>query len=686
MSDKDERDDKKEGKDPFDFFKLSTDPVQGDKDTDKLPRFPIWLILLAVFMGITLFNWFFVMKNDTSIDFSEFKRLIQAGQIVRVELGEPYFLGYGPEAASRSEKDLTNLPSIFFTSSSSGNTYKTVGILTEDFLALLDQKGIAYKMVKNQRSIILPLLFNLIIPLGILFLMYRLIFKRMGGLGGSIFSAGQSRAAAVDEGKVTARFSDVAGVDEAKEELVEVVDFLKSPQKYTEIGGKIPKGVLLVGPPGTGKTLLARAVAGEAGVPFFRISGSDFVEMFVGVGASRVRDLFKQAREKAPCIVFIDELDAIGKSRINSIGGGNDEREQTLNQLLVEMDGFDNEKGLIILAATNRPDILDPALLRPGRFDRQVPVERPDVKGREEILRIHSKNVKLDGEVNFESLAHGTIGFSGADLANVVNEAALLAVRNGHAKVLMSDFNDAIDKVSIGLKKKTRKENEKERRIVAFHETGHALVGAFTPGYPPVNKITVVPRSHGVGGFTQYREEEEKTLQTERDLINEVDVLLGGRAAEQVVFNEISTGAANDIQRATDTIRKMITAYGMSGRFKNVTLGKSGQGYGFGPAEPQLVREYSEETQKYIDEEIARIMAERFKHVLSLLKEKKQVMEYIANRLLEKETIEQHEFNEIIQAEADLAAKSVKDPNVKAEKKPAAKNVKTAKTRSKTEA
>ena len=351
-------------------------------------------------------------------------------------------------------------------------------------------------------------------------------------------------------------------------------------------------------------------------------------------------------------------MDAIGKSRINSVSGGNDEREQTLNQLLVEMDGFDNEKGLIILAATNRPDILDPALLRPGRFDRQVPVERPDVKGREEILRIHSKNVKLDGEVDFESLAHGTIGFSGADLANVVNEAALLAVRNGHAKVLMSDFNDAIDKVSIGLKKKTRKENEKERRIVAFHETGHALVGAFTPGYPPVNKITVVPRSHGVGGFTQYREEEEKTLQTERDLINEVDVLLGGRAAEQVVFNEISTGAANDIQRATDTIRKMITAYGMSGRFKNVTLGKSGQGYGFGPAEPQLVREYSEETQKYIDEEIARIMAERFKHVLSLLKEKKRVMEYIATRLLEKETIEQQEFNDIIKAEADLAAKS----------------------------
>ena len=420
---------------------------------------------------------------------------------------------------------------------------------------------------------------------------------------------------------------------------------MKEPKKYTDIGGKIPKGVLLVGPPGTGKTLLARAVAGEAGVPFFRISGSDFVEMFVGVGASRVRDLFKQAREKAPCIIFIDELDAIGKSRVNNLGG-NDEREQTLNQLLVEMDGFDNEKGLIILAATNRPDILDPALLRPGRFDRQVPVERPDVKGREAILRIHAKNVKLDDDVDFDSLAHGTIGFAGADLANVVNEAALLAVRNGRTKVTMIDFNDAIDKVSIGLKKKSRKENEKERRIVAFHETGHALVGAFTPEYPPVNKITVVPRSHGIGGFTQYREEEEKTLQTKRDLLNEVDVLLGGRAAEEIVFNEITTGAGSDIQRATDTIRSMITTYGMSDKFKNMTLGKSGRGYG--SEEPQLVREFSEETQRYIDEEIARIVDERYNHVLGILSEKKQLLDYIANRLLEIETMDGKEFEEIV--------------------------------------
>ncbi|MBR7063593.1 MAG: ATP-dependent zinc metalloprotease FtsH, partial [Treponema sp.] len=396
------------------------------------------------------------------------------------------------------------------------------------------------------------------------------------------------------------------------------------------------------------KTLLARAVAGEAGVPFFRISGSDFVEMFVGVGASRVRDLFRNAREKAPCIIFIDELDAIGKSRVNNLGG-NDEREQTLNQLLVEMDGFDNEKGLIILAATNRPDVLDPALLRPGRFDRQVPVERPDVKGREAILKIHSKNVKLEDSVDFESLAHGTIGFAGADLANVVNEAALLAVRAGRTKVSMVDFNDAIDKVSIGLKKKSRRENEKERRLVAYHETGHALVGAFTPDYPPVNKITVVPRSHGIGGFTQYREEEEKTLQTKRDLINEVDVLLGGRAAEQIIFGEVSTGAASDIQRATATIKKMITDYGMSDRFQNMVLGKSGQGYGYDS--PQLVREYSEDTQKYIDDEIARLMAERYKAVIALLKKHKDLLDYIANSLLEKETMDGKEFEQIVKAE-----------------------------------
>ncbi len=662
MSDQNNRDGRKDDKnnpdDPFNFFKLSTEPDDNkDKKDKKSPRIPFWTIMVLLVGALLIFNQLFSAKPDNLIDFSDFRKKIEDGSIVTVEIGETYFTGYGPRLTNsysdESSQETRLLPWLRLPSADSSNRvqYKTAGVLFPKFIELMDEKGVTYKFVTKQNGYLTQILINAILPLAFIFLMYFFVFRKMGGgMGGgvgSIFSAGQSRARAVEEGKVKTRFSDVAGVDEAKEELVEVVDFLKEPKKYTDIGGKIPKGVLLVGPPGTGKTLLARAVAGEAGVPFFRISGSDFVEMFVGVGASRVRDLFKQAREKAPCIIFIDELDAIGKSRMNNLGG-NDEREQTLNQLLVEMDGFDNEKGLIILAATNRPDILDPALLRPGRFDRQVPVERPDVKGREQILRIHAKNVKLDSDVDFGSLAHGTTGFAGADLANVVNEAALLAVRNGRSRVTMTDFNEAIDKVSIGLKKKTRRESEKERRIVAFHESGHALIGAFTPDYPPVNKITVVPRSNGVGGFTQYREEEEKMLQTKQDLLNEVDVLLGGRASEEVIFKEISTGAANDISRATQILKSMITDYGMSDKFKNMTLGKSGHGYSTG--EPELVREFSEETQKYIDNEIARIMDERYAHAVQVLTEHKELLEYVAQRLLEKETMDGKEFADIVKA------------------------------------
>nr|MCR5253206.1 ATP-dependent zinc metalloprotease FtsH [Treponema sp.] len=601
-------DEKNDDNDPYKFFKFAGPEDDKDKKSTKRRgdgKFPFWPILLVVLFGLAVMDVFVFSKSDGLIDYSDFRAMVENGQIVSVEIGENYFVGYGPERVSDSSSAPKGLQ-IFQVTQKTGRVYKTAAVLMGSFIELLDSKGVRYKFVVKQNSYLMQLLINLIIPFGIIFLMYFFLFRKMGGGSGgmgSIFNVGSSRAKVVEEGKIKTRFTDVAGVDEAKDELVEVVDFLKQPKKYTDIGGKIPKGVLLVGDPGTGKTLLARAVAGEAGVPFFSISGSDFVEMFVGVGASRVRDLFRTAREKAPCIIFIDELDAIGKSRVNNLGG-NDEREQTLNQLLVEMDGFDNEKGLIILGATNRADILDPALLRPGRFDRQVPVERPDVKGREEILRIHAKNVKLEEDVDFTSLAHGTIGFAGADLANVVNEAALLAVRNGHKKVTMSDFNDAIDKVSIGLKKKNRRENEKEHRLVAVHESGHALVGAFTPDYPPVNKITVVPRSHGVGGFTQYREEEEKNFQTKKDLLNEIDTLLGGRAAEEVVFGEISTGASNDIGHATGILKSMICDYGMSDKFKNMTLGKSGRGYS-GPQEPELVREFSEETQKYIDEEIA---------------------------------------------------------------------------------
>lgn len=714
---KDDKDEKKQPKDtdskknngeidPYSFFKLS---IEDDSENDrkrnpqKKPHgFPFLTALIIAFAVLAFVNLFMVQKPDTSIPFSEFRKLVENGTIVSVEMSDNSFIGYGPEIlvekqepispilnlleksktrpenqknGGNAESDSSALPENSETSGENSDTeknqpalpwknqqnskteytrnvYRTTGVLMQDFITLLNEKGVQYKFVVKQNSWFIQLLLNLIVPFGIIFLMYFFIFRKMGGGSGgmgSILGGIGNRAKTVEEGKVKTRFDDVAGVDEAKEELVEVVDFLKEPKKYTDIGGKIPKGVLLVGPPGTGKTLLARAVAGEAGVPFFSISGSDFVEMFVGVGASRVRDLFRQAREKAPCIIFIDEIDALGKSRVNGFGGGNDEREQTLNQLLVEMDGFDNEKGLIILAATNRADILDPALLRPGRFDRQVPVEKPDVKGREEILKIHSKNVKIDSDVDFESVAHGTTGFAGADLANVVNEAALLAVRNGRKLVSMEDFNEAIDKVSIGLKKKSRKDNKKEIRLVSVHETGHALIAAFTPDHEPVNKITVVPRSHGVGGFTQFREEQEKNFLTRHDILNEVDSCLGGRAAEEIILNDVSTGASNDIARATDLVKRMITDFGMSSKFKNMTLGKGVLGNAGG--DPNIYREFSEETQRYIDEEIARIMEERYNHVLKILGEHKELLEYISNRLIDIETMDGKEFYEIIKGE-----------------------------------
>ena len=671
-------DENPQDKDPYNFFKFAGPENNDDDNKDKKDgkkRFPFWGVMLIILALLALADVLFLGKPDGLIDYSEFKNKIESGEIVSVEIGETYFIGYGPaeiSAVSSSQKGIT-----LFNSSMQKNrtVYRTVGILMSNFIELLDEKGVEYKFVAKSNNYLLQLLMNLIVPFGLLFLIYFILFRRMGGGSGggmgSLFGTGGSRTKAVEEGKVKTRFADVAGVDEAKEELVEVVDFLKQPKKYTDIGGKIPKGVLLVGPPGTGKTLLARAVAGEAGVPFFRISGSDFVEMFVGVGASRVRDLFRQAREKAPCIIFIDELDAIGKSRMNNLGG-NDEREQTLNQLLVEMDGFDNEKGLIILAATNRPDILDPALLRPGRFDRQVVVDRPDVKGREAILRIHAKNVKLDSDVDFGAVAHASAGFSGADLANIVNEAALLAVRCGRKKVTMADFNEAIEKVMVGLQKKSRVVREDERRIVAYHETGHALAAAFTPTADPVHKITIIPRGMGALGYTMQLPEDDTFLSSEKKLLGDVDVMLGGRAAEQIIFNEISTGAANDIQRATDTVRKMITDYGMSTRFKNMTLGKAGKGYG--SDSPELVREYAETTQQYIDEEIARIIDERYNHVLEMLGAHKDLLEYIAKRLLEIETMEGKEFEDIIKGERhclELADATAKKSSAQEETSPA---------------
>jgi cell division protease FtsH len=610
-------------------------------------KFSIIYVLILV-VGMSLFNYVFMNQVNPTIDFSDFKAKIVSGEIKRVELTDAYFTGY--TTLRRNSRPALSLRGPYGTPSE--EAYRTVPINDPEIIKLMDERGVSYYAVSREGSAILNIIFSWVLPIGILFFIWRFFMKRLGNMGGNVLSVGQNKAVIVAEGDIVTRFGDVAGVDEAKDELVEVVDFLKTPKKYTDIGGKIPKGVLLVGPPGTGKTLLARAVAGEAGVSFFRMSGADFVEMFVGVGAARVRDLFKQAREKAPCIIFIDELDAIGKSRINNIAGGNDEREQTLNQLLVEMDGFDATSGLIILAATNRPDVLDPALLRPGRFDRQVLVDRPDLKGREAILRIHAKAVKLEPLVDLDAVARGTSGFVGADLANIVNEAALLAVRAGRKLVAQKDFEEAIEKTVAGLQKKNRIISAEERRIVAFHETGHALIAAFTPGSDPVQKISIVPRGFGALGYTLQMPVEDRYLLTEDELLGKINVLLGGRAAENLVFGKISTGAANDLTKAADIARRMITDYGMSGRFKNVALTqRGGNMLGLRDPEPSLHREYSESTQQYIDEEIARIMEKQYVDVTDNLSRNRNLLDKVAELLLEKESLDEKEFKALIAAE-----------------------------------
>ncbi|GHT94785.1 ATP-dependent zinc metalloprotease FtsH [Spirochaetia bacterium] len=610
-------------------------------------RFTIVYILILI-VGMSLFNYVFMRRVNPTIDYSEFKSKIVSGEIKRVELTDSYFTGY----TTLTREPTVAIRNPYGSTSVSDTVFRTVPINDAELVKLMDERGVSYYAVSREGSTILNIIFSWVLPIAFFFFIWRFLMKRMGSMGGNVLSVGQNKAVIVAEGDIVTRFNDVAGVDEAKEELVEVVDFLKSPKKYTDIGGKIPKGVLLVGPPGTGKTLLARAVAGEAGVAFFRMSGADFVEMFVGVGAARVRDLFKQAREKAPCIIFIDELDAIGKSRINNVAGGNDEREQTLNQLLVEMDGFDATSGLIILAATNRPDVLDPALLRPGRFDRQVLVDRPDLIGREAILRIHSKAVKLGANVDLASVARSTSGFAGADLANIVNEAALLAVRGGRQVVCQKDFEEAIEKTVAGLQKKTRIISPDERRIVAFHETGHALIAAFTPGSDPVQKISIVPRGFGALGYTLQMPVEDRYLMTEEELLGKIDVLLGGRAAEELVFGKISTGAANDLTKATDIARKMITDYGMSDRFKNVALTQRGAGMlGGQTQEPMFHREYSEATQQYIDEEIAHMVEKQYATVKEQLGQNRSLLEVVAERLLETESLDEKEFKALLAAQ-----------------------------------
>ena len=606
-------------------------------------RFSVWYIVIAA-AALLLFNSLFSSQQDSSmVEYSTFKALVDDGQIKRVRIAEDQYVGY-----SVTEAEFRRLQGSGAASTSNIQEWRTVRVDDPGFVNLLDEKGVQYYAAPAGNRAFLGLILQWVIPLGLMFLVWRFMFKRLGSMGSNVMAFGKSRAQVVAEGETGVRFADVAGADEAKAELEEVVDFLKNPDRYVEIGGKIPKGVLLVGAPGTGKTLLARAVAGEAEVTFFRLNGADFVEMFVGVGAARVRDLFKQAREKSPCIIFIDELDAIGKSRGVAIAGGNDEREQTLNQLLVEMDGFDARSGVIILGATNRPEVLDAALLRPGRFDRQVLVDKPDLSGREAILKIHSAQVKLAPEVDLLEVARATPGFAGADLANIVNEAALLAVRARRKTVAQSDFSEAIDKVVAGLEKRSRVLNPKEKRIVAYHEAGHALVAHHTPDADPVRKISIVPRGLGALGYTMQTPAEDRFLLTESDILGRVDVLLGGRGAEEVIFGEISTGAANDLDRATDMAKRMVTDYGMSEKFANVRLPYRQESPLLGQAGHMVNREYSESTQQYIDEETARIIAERYQTVLNLLREQRPALESVAARLLETEVVEAAEFAELV--------------------------------------
>lgn len=527
------------------------------------------------------------------------------------------------------------------------NIYYTGYIYDARLLEKLDEKGVKYSTPVSTSNPIFDFFLAWILPLGIIYLLFflltRSMSKRMGG-GGGIMGIGQSNAKLYSvENSTGITFADVAGQEEAKESLDEIVDYLHNPSKYIAIGAKQPKGALLVGPPGTGKTLLAKAVAGEAKVPFFSLSGSEFVEMFVGVGASRVRDLFKQASAKAPCIIFIDEIDAIGKSRDNQISS-NDEREQTLNQLLSEMDGFDSSKGLVILAATNRPDVLDKALLRPGRFDRRIIVEKPDLKGREDILKVHIKNIKTDDNINLHDMAIATSGAVGADLANMVNEAALHAVRCGRKTVCQEDLMEAVEVIIAGKEKKDRILSEKEKRIVSFHEVGHALAAATQKNTQPVHKITIVPRTMGALGYTmQMPEEEEHYLMSKDEITDQLTVFLAGRAAEELVFNTKTTGAANDIERATQLARNMITQYGMSDRFGMAGLESTQNKY----LDGRNISNCSEETKTEVDKEIIRVLKECYDKAMNILKENRDALDEIAEFLISKETITGEQFIEI---------------------------------------
>jgi cell division protease FtsH len=631
---------KKKGRDeePFDLVEWLYSKISGGKakpgdrrDRRRKAHFSIWYFLIA-FLILSFINTQLLREEVTHLPYSEFKKAVQAGQISEAQLGREQIRGLIKEGDKLKK-------------------FTTVRVEDPNLIALLEEKGVEYS--GQPENTLLTNVLSWVIPPLIILAIWIVLLRRMGPGGAGVMSFGRSRAKiyAEDETKVT--FNDVAGVEEAKEELQEIIEFLRHPQKFRSLGATIPKGVLLVGPPGTGKTLLARAVAGEAKVPFFSISGSEFVEMFVGVGAARVRDLFAQASERAPCIIFIDELDALGKARGANPLGGHDEREQTLNQLLVEMDGFDPRKGVIIMSATNRPEILDPALLRPGRFDRQVVVDRPDLQGREAILRVHAKKIKLAPDVDLSIVARRTPGFVGADLANVVNEAALLAARRGKKQVEMSDMDEAIDRVILGLEKKSRVISPRIKEIIAYHEAGHALVAESVEHAEPVHKISIVPRGVAALGYTVHAPTDDNIMgfSTRAELLDQMAVLLGGRVAEEIVFNDVSTGAQNDLQRATAIARDMVKEYGMSDRLGPIAYEKERRPLFLGPTGVAGEREYSEETAKAIDEEVRSIVDKTYERVRNILLERRNALDHVAKLLLEKEVLEGDELRALLKAE-----------------------------------
>jgi len=622
--------------------------------------------LMTVIAILMLYNAFFGTGNGTEVSYTDFLKDLEADKVEAVEVNKEsgvITVQLKKEAAATPAPDsYVTFYGITQKATQSKTVYYTM--LMEDLDTLtgrLQEHGVTgTRISSNTSSFLMEILVTVVLPVVLIWVVAGFLFRKMGGSGGPM-GVGKSNAKVYVQKETGVTFKDVAGEDEAKESLVEVVDFLHNPQKYSKIGAKLPKGALLVGPPGTGKTLLAKAVAGEAHVPFFSLTGSDFIELYVGVGASRVRDLFKEATKNAPCIVFIDEIDAIGRSRDSKYGGGNEEREQTLNQLLSEMDGFDSSKGILILGATNRPEILDKALLRPGRFDRRIIVDKPDLKGRVEILKVHAKDVKMDETVDLDAIALATSGAVGSDLANMINEAAINAVKEGREFVSQKDLFAAVEQVLVGKEKKDRIMSKEERRIVSYHEVGHALISALQKNSEPVQKITIVPRTMGALGYVMQVPEEEKYLNTEAELRDMLVGLVGGRAAEEVVFDTVTTGAANDIEKATSIARNMITRYGMSKRFGLVGLATVESQY----LEGRTALNCSDETAAAIDEEVVAMIKESYDQALQMLRENRELMDKLAAFLIERETITGKEFMKIFRKEKGL-------PEQEEEKKDAA--------------